>query len=64
MTIDNQHTVFVMQDGVASRQSVSLGYSNDDLVEILSGITANQKVITAGQNSLKDQAKVHQIESL
>lgn len=64
MTIDNQHTVFVMQDNIATRHSVTLGYSNDSVVEVLSGISADQQVITAGQNSLKDQAKVHQIESL
>lgn len=64
MTIDNQHTVFVMQNNIATRHTVDIGYSNDNVIEILSGITADQHVITAGQNSLKDQAKVHQIESL
>lgn len=64
MTIDNQHTVFVMQDSIANRQSVKIGYTADDYIEIISGISADQQVITAGQNSLKDQAKVHQIESL
>ena len=59
ITIDNLHSVFVVdsEDNV-SRKVVHLGYSSDNTVEILDGITTGEQVVVAGQGALKDQSLV------
>lgn len=50
--------LFVEKDGVASRRSVELGLEEDGKIEIAEGLAAGERVITAGQGSLKDGAAV------
>ncbi|HEX6928678.1 MAG TPA: efflux transporter periplasmic adaptor subunit, partial [Gammaproteobacteria bacterium] len=47
-----------VRDGVAERQTVNTGYTNNGAVEIVDGLQPGDIVITVGQNSLKDGARV------
>ncbi|SNY45040.1 RND family efflux transporter, MFP subunit [Arsukibacterium tuosuense] len=59
ITIDNQHSVFVVDaEDKVSRKAVHLGYSSDSTVEILDGVATGEKVVVAGQGALKDQSLV------
>ena len=56
-------TVFVVEDGKAVRRIVQTGYGNDGMVEIASGLTAEDSVITVGQVGLKPGANVSVINA-
>lgn len=55
--------VFVAKDGVAEKRAVILGIEESGRVEASSGLVAGERVITAGQGSLKDGAPVKLIDS-
>jgi len=50
----NKTRVFVAESGKADERNVKVGYSNPKQVEILSGVSASDKVITNGQTALQD----------
>ncbi len=50
--------VFVIENGLAARKTVTTGYGQDGMVEILSGLADDEPVVTVGQGGLKDGAKV------
>jgi len=50
--------VFVVENQMAKRREVKTGLESDDRVEIVSGVTTGEMVITSGQNGLPDGAKV------
>lgn len=58
VTEDNESTLFVVQDSVAFRRTVETGYNNENVVEITSGLEPHVVVVTAGQTTLKDSARV------
>lgn len=51
-------SVFVVEDGVAYRRNVTLGYEEDDRVEVTSGLEASDRVIVVGQDGLTDATPV------
>lgn len=55
---DNAASVFVIRDSMALRQSVQTGYSEGATVEILSGLSVGDRIITTGQSNLRDSTKV------
>jgi membrane fusion protein (multidrug efflux system) len=55
---DDASTLFVIEDSVAYRRTVELGYDDAEAVEIITGLDAGLVVVTAGQTTLKDSAKV------
>jgi len=57
---DDQY-VFVVEDGEARRRPVETGYSNRGMVEIVSGLTDEDAVVTVGQAGLKQSTKVRVI---
>lgn len=60
MSTDNNQTVFVINaDNKVVRQAVNLGYQSDTSVEILSGLSAGDQVVIAGQSALKDDSLVN-----
>ncbi len=60
MTIDNLHSVFVVDtEGKVSRRAVHMGYSSDTTVEIMDGVTLGEQVVIAGQGALKEQSLVN-----
>lgn len=50
--------VFVAQNGVAKKRSVTLGIEEGERVEVLSGVRAGEQVIVAGQGGLKDGSPI------
>ncbi|MDM7860930.1 efflux RND transporter periplasmic adaptor subunit [Alteromonas sp. ASW11-36] len=58
LSIDNTDSVFVVNDGIAQKVSVTTGFQDAQYVEILSGLTGSETVVTAGHHNLKDQSPV------
>ncbi len=57
--LNGQSTVYVVNgDDTAEQRTVTTGLMDGDRVEILAGLTADQKVIVSGQAGLVDGAKV------
>ena len=54
----DQSIVYRVQEGVAVRTPVTVGLSAQDLVEVTSGLSAGDTVVTVGQESLRDGAPV------
>ena len=55
---DGQTSVFVVVDGKATRKTVTTGYSDKGMVEIVTGIDDNDRIVTVGQVGLKEDATV------
>jgi membrane fusion protein (multidrug efflux system) len=55
---DDRQSVFVVEDGQAQRRPVEVGYSRGEFVEIVSGLTDGERVITIGQTGLAEGARV------
>ncbi len=55
---DDQRTVYIVQDGKAVRRVIKTGYIGDNLVEVLDGISADDQVITGGQNKIREGSNV------
>ncbi|MCK5713532.1 MAG: efflux RND transporter periplasmic adaptor subunit [Hyphomicrobiaceae bacterium] len=60
------HDVFVVDDGVAVRKSVEIGQSEEDVVEVVSGLADGDKVVVFGANRLKDgmKTKLHKVDGV
>jgi hypothetical protein len=52
--------VFVIKDGHAQERLVQLGQTEGDLVELKSGVTANENVATSNVEQLSDGMAVRQ----
>lgn len=50
--------VFIVEDDKAVRRSITTGYANSGFVEVLEGLTGNEKIVVVGQTGLKDGSKV------
>ncbi|MFT5451092.1 MAG: membrane fusion protein (multidrug efflux system) [Enterobacterales bacterium] len=55
---DAEMSVYVVVEGVAHKRLVTIGFSNSQSVEIITGVKANEMVITTGQRNLRDEAVV------
>ncbi|MBU1700112.1 MAG: efflux RND transporter periplasmic adaptor subunit [Candidatus Eisenbacteria bacterium] len=53
--------VFAVRDGRAQRVRIKLGYTDGDRVEVLSGLTPDDRVITVGHEGLKEGAAVRDV---
>lgn len=58
ITEDTESNVFVIDKGVAHRTAVDVGYTDGGAVQIVDGVKEGESVVTVGQTSLKDGAKV------
>lgn len=58
--ISNQRgkSVFVVEQGTAEQKQVTLGYENQDKVEITSGLKANDRLVVKGFETLRARSKV------
>ncbi len=54
----DERFVFVVEDDIAHRRSVTLGRTFDDRLEILSGIEQGEMLVVTGQHNLMDGATV------
>ncbi len=50
--------VFVVTDGIARRRDVELGVAEGTMVEVLSGVSAQEQVVVLGKDGLKDGTAV------
>lgn len=62
LTEDGSDSVFVVEEGVAKKRSISVGYDDGRSVEISEGLEPGQEVVTVGQNSLRDGTPVEVVE--
>lgn len=53
---------YIAVDGIAERRVVEVGFQDDRNTEILSGISAGERIITKGQRSLKHGAPIKILE--
>ncbi|MDH3589766.1 MAG: efflux RND transporter periplasmic adaptor subunit, partial [Gammaproteobacteria bacterium] len=58
---DAETAVFVVQDGVAHRREITVGYANGADVEVVDGLSGDEQIVVIGQNTLKDGGKVRVI---
>ena len=61
---DNTQALYVIKDTKAERREVTLGYRENNIVEILSGVSAGEQIVIRGQQNLKDQSLVEIITPL
>lgn len=54
INIDGQYYLFINQDDFAKKIPVTIGITNNEIVEILSGLEKNQKVVLLGKEYLRD----------
>ncbi len=56
---DDQKTVYVVgEDGIVKRRVLSVGYFNEELVEIVDGVKEGERIVTGGQNKLREGSKI------
>ena len=61
---DNQYSIYVVNNNKVQKKSVSIGYKEDNTIEIISGIELGDNVVTHGLHNLKDQSLVEIINPL
>ena len=61
---DNTQALYVIKDTKAQRREVTLGYRENNTVEILSGVEDGEQIVIRGQQNLKDQSLVEIITPL
>lgn len=58
VTEDGKRYIYVEREGKVEKKLVEIGYDNEKLVEIISGLELNEKVVTSGQENLTEGALV------
>ncbi|MGL5048615.1 MAG: efflux RND transporter periplasmic adaptor subunit [Shewanella sp.] len=58
---DNKQALYVIDGTHANRREVEIGYREGDAVEVIAGVKLGEKVVTRGQQNLKDQSLVEVI---
>lgn len=57
---DDQQTIFVADaDGTIQRRVLTVGFTDDKVAEILSGITEEDIIVVEGQNKLREGVKIN-----
>ena len=57
---DDQQTVFVADaQGVVQRRVLALGYSDDKVAEVLSGLDENDTIVVEGHNKLREGSRIN-----
>jgi membrane fusion protein, multidrug efflux system len=51
-------SVFVVRDGQAAKREITIGIQTDDSVEVTSGLSSGEKIITSGLFALRDGSPV------
>lgn len=64
LAIDDKTNVFVVNDeGIASKIAITVGYQEGNFVEVINGLSGNEKVVVTGHQNLKDKAVVEIVNS-
>jgi membrane fusion protein, multidrug efflux system len=61
---DNILALYIIKDDKALRREVSLGYRENEIVEVIHGVEPGEQVVIRGQQNLKDQSLVEVITPL
>ena len=64
LTMDNRSIAYQVVDGKAQKTDVVIGYRQEGMVEVISGLADGATLITAGHNNLKDEADVNVINNI
>jgi RND family efflux transporter MFP subunit len=59
LSIDDSINVFVIIDGIANKQAITVGYQEGEVIEVLTGLSGTEKVVITGHQNLRDQAPVN-----
>jgi len=57
-SLDGKAIVFVLKDNRVERRAVGVGLENGDQIELVSGVSAGERVVVDGPTTLKDGDKV------
>ena len=63
LTSKDYSYVFIIDEDVAKLKKVNLGITSNGMIQILSGLKSNDKVVTLGHEKLKDGSKIKIIEN-
>ena len=63
LTSKDYSYVFVIEENIAKLKEVNLGISSNGMIQVLSGINSEDKVVTLGHEKLKDGSKIKIIEN-
>ena len=58
----SEMSVFVVEEKKAFRRSITIGYEQDPMVEVLKGLNEGDQVVIKGQQSIKDGFSIRVIE--
>jgi membrane fusion protein (multidrug efflux system) len=56
-------TVFVIEGDVAHQRTIKTGLTNGALIEVVEGLTGDERIVTIGQSGLRDGGKVRVVGS-
>jgi len=59
---ENGHYIYILKDGNAVKQPITLGQENGTEVEVLTGLQSGDQIINEGLNMIKDGVKVKVIQ--
>lgn len=57
------NTIYVVSAGAAERRDLQIGFRNEDLLEVVSGVEAGEPIVVVGQDGLADGTPVEVIEA-
>jgi RND family efflux transporter MFP subunit len=60
---DASHVFVINEEGSAQRRNIRLGYEREGIVEVLEGVQAGERIVTAGKGSLSDGTLVEIVGS-
>lgn len=63
IAIDNSLNVFVVEEGIATKTAIKIGYQEGEYVEVLAGLTGKEQVVITGHHNLRDKAPVDIVNS-
>ena len=63
LTSEDFSYVFVIEEDIAKLKEVNIGISSNGMIQILSGISSGDKVVTLGHEKLKDGSRIKIIEN-
>lgn len=63
VSIDNNISVFVIENGIAKKVDISTGFEEGDMVEVTQGLAGNEEVVVTGHQNLKDASPVEVVNS-
>jgi membrane fusion protein (multidrug efflux system) len=59
----NSNIVYMIKNGISLPVNIKPGFSNDQMTEVTSGLSAGDTIVTAGINNLSDSTRVKIVSS-